>query len=417
MTLDAWGDFWFFNLLLNIAGYGSIIVPAYFLINYLKKIDYVNTGRRTIWYPLVVKCVYGDDMVSIGEKGEKEQLLGKPSISKEEESFSRKAVKLMCCTIGLQVSYLTWGVLQERIMTRRYGDVVGDDGVVQKEGDQFGNSQFLVFINRVLAWFVVGVYLKMTTQPRHGSPMFKYSYCALSNVMSSWFQYEALKYVSFPTQVLGKACKVIPVMLMGKAVSGNKYSYFEWFTAFLLSVGVSLFLFGTPKSDKASTVSETSMSGLFLMLGYMAFDSFTSNWQGALFKEYSMSPFQMMFGVNTFSMLFTFGSLIQRGDLMASIAFMFSHGEFMFHCVTLSICSAVGQLFIYYTIGQFGAVIFIIIMTTRQAIAILLSCMIYGHPVDVMGFLGILTVFLALGLRINNTYQTKKRKALEEARR
>ena len=50
---------------------------------------------------------------------------------------------------------------------------------------------------------------------------------------------------------------------------------------------------------------------------------------------------------------------------------------FGFDCVILSICSAVGQLFIYYTISQFGAVVFIIIMTLRQALAILLSCIIY----------------------------------------
>merc|ERR1739848_583555 len=231
--------------------------------------------------------------------------------------------------------------------------------------------------------------------------MYKYSYCSLSNVMSSWFQYEALKFVSFPTQVLGKACKVIPVMIMGKFVSGNKYSMFEWFTALLLSVGVSFFLFGTPPDPKkAAGADSTSLSGLFLMVGYMGFDSFTSNWQGQLFKEYKMTSFQMMLGVNIFSTTFTFGSLLQRGTLFTSIAFILRHAQFMTHCVILSICSAVGQLFIYYTIGQFGAVIFVIIMTTRQALAILLSCVIYGHPVTVVGVVGILTVFLALGLRI-----------------
>jgi adenosine 3'-phospho 5'-phosphosulfate transporter B2 len=203
--------------------------------------------------------------------------------------------------------------------------------------------------------------------------------------MSSWFQYEALKFVSFPTQVLGKASKVIPVMIMGKVVSGNKYSFFEWFIAFLLSVGVSLFLFGTPQ-DTSKGADSTSFSGLILMMGYMLFDSFTSNWQGQLFKEYKMSSFQMMLGVNIFSTTFTLGSLLQQGKFFASIAFMLKYSEFMFHCVTLSICSAVGQLFIYYTMGQFGAVIFIIIMTTRQALAILLSCMIYGHPVTAIGF-------------------------------
>ena len=227
---------------------------VYFLIKYLKRIDYRNSGKSGLFYNLVIKCVYGDDMVNLGY----EAIPG--GVKPEEETMKSKAMKLVGCTIGLQVSYLTWGLLQERIMTRRYGDVIDADGVVTEEGEQFQNSQFLVFINRVLAWVVAGVYIKLQPQPRHGSPMYKYSFCALSNIMSSWFQYEALKFVSFPTQVLGKACKVIPVMLMGKAVSGNKYSNFEWFTAFLLSVGVSLFLFGTPKSTKASAVETTSYS-------------------------------------------------------------------------------------------------------------------------------------------------------------
>ena len=73
-------------------------------------------------------------------------------------------------------------------------------------------------------------------------PFYKYSFCSLSNILSSWFQYEALKFVSFPTQVLAKACKVIPVMLMGKVVSGNKYPLFDWATAAQLGVGTSIFL-------------------------------------------------------------------------------------------------------------------------------------------------------------------------------
>merc|ERR1712157_631444 len=296
-------------------------------------------------------------------------------------------------------------------MTGSYGDTENADGTT---GDQFQNSQFLVFINRVLALVVAYIYCRWSQQPKNAAPTFKYSFCSLSNVMSSWFQYEALKYVSFPTQVLGKACKVIPVMIMGKFVSGNKYSVFEWFTAGLLSVGVSFFLFGTPQ-DTSKGADSTGLSGLLLMIGSMGFDSFNSNWQGQLFKEFKMSSFQMMLGVNIFSTIFTLGSLVQRGDFFASIAFMMTYGEFMWHCVILSICSAVGQLFIYYTIGQFGAVVFIIIMTTRQALAILLSCIIYGHPVTAVGLLGILTVFLALGLRIHNTWAKKKKEAASKA--
>ena len=82
-------------------------------------------------------------------------------------------------------------------------------------------------------------------------PFYKYSFCSLSNILSSWFQYEALKYVSFPTQVLAKACKVIPVMLMGKAISGNKYPVFDWFTAAQLGVGTSIFLLSNDESKNS----------------------------------------------------------------------------------------------------------------------------------------------------------------------
>ena len=42
------------------------------------------------------------------------------------------------------------------------------------------------------------------------------SYSAVSNLLSSWCQYEALKYVSFPCQTLFKSFKLLPVMVMGK---------------------------------------------------------------------------------------------------------------------------------------------------------------------------------------------------------
>jgi len=43
--------------------------------------------------------------------------------------------------------------------------------------------------------------------------------------------------------------------------------------------------------------------------------------------------------------------------------------------------------------------------------------MIYGHPVDFWGVMGILTVFLSLGLRIKDKSDSQKAKALAEARK
>ena len=61
-------------------------------------------------------------------------------------------------------------------------------------------------------------------------------------------------------------------------------------------------------------------SGVILLFGYVLFDSFTSNWQGELFTQYKMTSFQMMCGVNFFSIIFCGVSLIEQGGMNESIS-------------------------------------------------------------------------------------------------
>ena len=39
------------------------------------------------------------------------------------------------------------------------------------------------------------------TSTEHDAPLYKFAFSSVSNIVSSVSQYEALKYVSFPTQV------------------------------------------------------------------------------------------------------------------------------------------------------------------------------------------------------------------------
>ncbi len=329
------------------------------------------------------------------------------SAHKAEESFSKRSFRLVLCTCWLLGSYILWGVIQERIMAIEYG--TDKDG---NNGERFQNSQFLVFMNRILAFLVAIIILYCKRQPKHNAPLYKYSYSSFSNIMSSWFQYEALKFVSFPTQVLAKASKVIPVMLMGKVVSKNTYEYYEYASAIMISVGVSMFILTSPDTVKdKGTITTTS--GVILLLGYLLFDAFTSNWQGKLFKTYKMSSIQCMAGVNLFSVMFTGTTLLEQGGFIEGMAFTSRHPEFLMHIVILSVCSAFGQVAIFYTISSFGPVTFTIIMTLRQGIAILLSCLIYHHPVTLVGILGVMTVFVAIFMKIYCNQQMRKQKELQ----
>lgn len=308
---------WLLKLLVNCFGYSCVFVPGYLIYKYVQRTGYLERGNKSFLHTAVNMCITGNssydsvDVIHIG--GSSSSGGGAGERERSKRTSSQEAVQLFWCFGGLMVSYLTWGVLQEKIMTQSYFNFAG-------QSSKFKDSQFLVFANRLLAFFVALTYLQwQPASTRHRAPLYKYSYASFSNIMSAWFQYEALKFVNFPTQVLAKSCKIIPVMLMGKIMSKAKYESYEYLTALLISLGMIFFMSGSSDSSKASGV--TTLTGIFLLSMYMVFDSFTANWQGSLFKSYGMSSLQMMCGVNLFSSIFTGASLSMQGGFMDSLAF------------------------------------------------------------------------------------------------
>ena len=84
------------------------------------------------------------------------------------------------------------------------------------------------------------------------------------------------------------------------------------------------------------------------------------------------------------------------------------HSEIHIHFLLFSVCSTIGQLFIFYTIKNFGAVVFTLIMTTRILLSIALSCVLYGHQVSATGFFGLMVVTAAVLYRIRRKAQGQK---------
>ncbi|XP_064074103.1 adenosine 3'-phospho 5'-phosphosulfate transporter 1 [Vanessa tameamea] len=367
---------WVFRLLLNLVGYSTVLLPCYVLYKYLEKTNYFDKISNNSWISRILfACFSEHDHIP-------ESL--KPV--KVEENPKHEGLELAFCFSGLMGAYLVWGLLQEKIMTQNY---VMPDGSHQK----FNDSQFLVFINRLLGFLIALVRLLSTGQQVIAAPLYKFSYCSLTNIISAWCQYEALKYVSFPTQVLSKSCKVIPVMLMGKLISRNKYEGYEYGTAVLISAGMALFLLGGARGAWAAP----SAAGAALLALYMCCDSFTSSWQGALFRRHALRPLQMLCAVNLCSCALSAAALLHRAPPAAALL---HHPMFVSDCLLLSASSAVGQLLIYRTIARFGPVLFTIIMTLRQAVSILISCAVYGHSISAEGCVGVVLVFAAVFLRI-----------------
>ena len=77
----------------------------------------------------------------------------------------------------------------------------------------------------------------------------------------------------------------------------------------------------------------------------------------------------------------------------------------------LAITSATGQLFIFYTIKKFGPIVFTIMMTTRQMLSMIVSCVVYGHSLGMGAVLGAAVVFGVLFYKMKRKYDAAQRKA------
>lgn len=63
---------------------------------------------------------------------------------------------------------------------------------------------------------------------------------------------------------------------------------------------------------------------------------------------------------------------------------------------------------IYTTVKEFGALIFATIMTTRQLLNILLSCIIYLHPLTIMQWVGVAMVFGTMYVKSSDKKESGK---------
>jgi adenosine 3'-phospho 5'-phosphosulfate transporter B2 len=160
--------------------------------------------------------------------------------------------------------------------------------------------------------------------------------------------------------------------------------------------------------SKFKASSDTlSVFGLILMAGYVFTDALTSQWQSYLYKEYKTPPLEMMWGVNTCSVLFTGVLTLITGEIDATVDFAVKHPSFIVHVACLCIPAVIGQLFIFKTIQSHGAASFAMIMTARQAISLIVSCIVFGHKFDAIGVLGFALVIGTLIVKSRVTLEVR----------
>ncbi|KAK9476458.1 UAA transporter [Lipomyces japonicus] len=324
---------------------------------------------------------------------------------------SNSILALITCIAGIYLSFLTWAVLQERISTTSYGP----DNLI------FRNPLVINTVQSLCASIVGYLYTIYSQDGNHDGLVFsnkvvisQYFLIALTSSLASPFGYASLKHIDYLTLLLGKSCKLLPVMILHVTIFRKKYPVYKYMMVFAVTLGVSLFTLYHPVSAHKTSSSQQSSSlyGLFLLVINLLFDGLTNATQDHIFHtQPSVNGPKMMCGINLISTILTSLFLLTpfTNQLFDSIEFFKLHPNVLTDIILFSLCGAIGQVFIFYTLSRFGSLALVTITVTRKMMSMLLSVVWFHHRLSPGQWLGVFLVFGGVGAEAMLKYVEKKR--------
>ncbi|KAL1297003.1 hypothetical protein AAFC00_004598 [Neodothiora populina] len=353
---------------------------------------------------------------------------------KESSSGSPQTVAtLMICVGGIYASFLTWGILQERITTTVYGTATSPE--------RFHSPVVVNTVQSIFAAALGYIYLLLSRKTPSDLPIYPTRQILLPMLMVSFtsslaspFGYASLKYVDYITFTLAKSCKLLPVMLLHVTLFGRRYPWYKYLVVLLVTAGVAIFTLHQPSKkpsskSSASSKDNNSLIGLALLSVNLLFDGLTNSTQDHIYKAFR--PYtgqQMMCGLNILSTLMTttylmfepflsvteagafFGMKPGDGELSRALDFVSRHPGVGWDILGFAACGALGQVFIFYTLSTFGSLLLVTVTVTRKMLTMILSVVWFGHRLSPMQWLGVGLVFGGVGVEAQLSKQEKRQK-------
>jgi adenosine 3'-phospho 5'-phosphosulfate transporter B3 len=302
---------------------------------------------------------------------------------------------LLVGTTGIFVSFLVQGTSQEGLYTN----------------SDYNETIFFTFV-QFFGYFLLTsrfFFQLLTKQVRLHASLRYYAFTSFCLVCSMGLSNLSVERLSYPTAVLFKSSKLIPVMIGGWLFLGKRYSYLE-----ILSIGLIVCgLIGISYSDKRSK-NRFDLLGVFLSSVSLCFDAVASNLQEKALDAHGAPQTEvisMMYFIGS-CYLFT-GSLVS-GQLVRAVARCSRNPSIIWYLSSFAFLGAVGVQFVYLLMKTFGSLITVMVTSTRKAFTVCLSFILFRtKKFTSYHFASI--VAIACGLALHYYGKQRKKEATSEA--
>lgn len=306
-------------------------------------------------------------------------------------------IKFLTYALGIGLSYLYFGIVQEKITRTKH----------EPGAETFTCTMTLVLlqclVNTLFAKLML-IYIFKADKDRTKTSY--YGVCSLTYLTAMVSSNMALRHVNYPTQVVGKSCKPIPIMVLGVLIGRKRYTMKKYLFISMIVAGVALFMLkknptSVPDSLSSTTIFSTITSigiGEMLLILSLSMDGLTGAVQERMKSDHQTKSGHMMYKMNLWSTFYLLLATVATGELGRFYEFIGRHPSIIYDICLFSSLSAIGQLFIFLTVSEFGPLPCSIITTTRKFFTVLISVFLFGNKLTTTQWMGTSLVFTGLAL-------------------
>lgn len=308
-----------------------------------------------------------------------------------------QAAWFLTCSGSIITFYIAYGFAHERIVKKDYG--------TDSTPERWTYNHVLLMM-QIIGNLVVGLAVwSMSGLKRSPAPAVAFIPSSITYVFAMVFTGISLSYLSYPTQVLAKSCKPIPVIMMGM-LFGKKFGWHKFVSVAFIIIGICTFMYKPSTAGQDS--KPTSYYGWLFITMSLLMDGFTGPNQEWVMKTYGSAAQEFQIFNNFWGGLATLGVLAWSGEATDAWGFIQRNPDIVPWMGMFIFASALGQVFIFLTIKHFGSLTLSVTTTTRKFFTFLLSAVWFGHTFSTSQWTGTGIIFLGLGLDICLSHRAKQ---------
>ncbi|XP_022171362.1 adenosine 3'-phospho 5'-phosphosulfate transporter 2 isoform X2 [Myzus persicae] len=252
--------------------------------------------------------------------------------------------QFLICSVVVFIFFIPYGYLQEAIFSI-------------KGFKPFGWYLTLVqFFN----YSIFGLIESQFNRTQRRIPLVLYLLLGLILLGSMGFSNASLGYLNYPTQVIFKCCKLIPVMIGGVLVQHKVYKVIDIVAASCMCAGLILF-----------TLADNKVSPDFNLIG---------NFQEKMMKKHNASNAEIVLYSYLIGFIYLLFVLLASGQLRDGTEFCIQNPVTYIYIFFFSLSGFFGVQAVLALIRTCGALVAVTVTTCRKAVTIVISFLLFSKP-------------------------------------